>query len=94
MAYDAKIDSAKMAADLTGIADAIREKSGGTTQLAFPAGFVAEVKRIDTGTRDYEALTNKPQINSVTLIGNKTSGQLGLADAYELATSAQIDSLF
>lgn len=94
MSYDAKIDSSKMAADLTGIADAIREKSGGTDQLAFPSGFVAEVRRIDTGTRDYEALANKPQINSVILIGNKTSGQLGLGDAYELATSAQIDSLF
>ena len=46
------------------------------------------------GTTDYDDLQNKPQINSVTLIGNKTSGQLGLAEAYELATSAQLDSLF
>ena len=33
------------------------------------------------GTTDYIALDNKPQINSVELSGNKTSSQLGLADA-------------
>lgn len=31
------------------------------------------------GTSDYTDLTNKPQINSVTLTGNKTTTQLGLA---------------
>lgn len=30
------------------------------------------------GTSDYDALSNKPQINSVTLSGNKTAAQLGL----------------
>lgn len=30
------------------------------------------------GTSDYDALNNKPQINSVTLSGNKTAAQLGL----------------
>lgn len=33
------------------------------------------------GTSDYEDLTNKPQINSVTLNGNKTASDLGLATA-------------
>lgn len=33
------------------------------------------------GTDDYSDLTNKPQINSVTLSGNKSSSDLGLADA-------------
>ena len=27
-------------------------------------------------TTDYEALTNKPSINGVTLLGNKTTGNL------------------
>lgn len=31
------------------------------------------------GTTDYDDLTDKPQINSVTLQGNKTASQLGLA---------------
>lgn len=30
------------------------------------------------GTSDYDALSNKPQINSVILSGNKTAAQLGL----------------
>jgi hypothetical protein len=33
------------------------------------------------GTSDYTQLSNKPQINSVTLTGNKTGAQLGLVDA-------------
>lgn len=33
------------------------------------------------GTSDYEQLSNLPQINDVTLIGNKTSSDLGLASA-------------
>lgn len=35
--------------DLTSIADAIRAKSGGSSQLAFPAGFVSEIGSIETG---------------------------------------------
>ena len=38
---------------LTSIADAIRAKSGGESQLAFPAGFVSEVQSIDA-FGDYE----------------------------------------
>lgn len=36
--------------DLGAIADAIRAKSGGSEQLAFPAGFVSEVQSIPTGS--------------------------------------------
>lgn len=32
------------------------------------------------GTTDYEALSNKPSINGVTLIGDKLTSDLGLAD--------------
>lgn len=38
------------------------------------------------GTSDYDALDNKPQINGNILTGNKTSSQLGLADASSLAS--------
>lgn len=40
------------------------------------------------GTSDYTDLTNKPQINGVTLIGNKTSGDLGLASADDVNSKA------
>lgn len=37
------------------------------------------------GTSDYPQLTNKPQINGNTLVGNKTASQLGLASTADLA---------
>lgn len=38
------------------------------------------------GTYDYERLDNKPSINSVELIGNKTSAELGLASISDIPT--------
>lgn len=35
--------------DLTLVADAIREKSGGSNQLSFPDGFVSEIESIPSG---------------------------------------------
>ena len=49
------------------------------------------------GTTDYTALINKPQINSVTLEGNKTGAQLGLASSIDIPTKTsdlQNDSNF
>lgn len=37
------------------------------------------------GTSDYADLENKPQINGVTLVGDKSSGDLGLQDATKVA---------
>lgn len=42
------------------------------------------------GTDDYEDLDNLPQVNGNTLIGNKTSAQLGLAAATHSHTTSQI----
>lgn len=39
---------------------------------------------------DYERLINHPQINSKTLIGNKTSTELGLQDELPIITRAEI----
>ena len=39
--------------------------------------------------KDYEALENKPQINGVTLQGNKTSEDLGITQEIENAVSAE-----
>ena len=45
------------------------------------------------GTTDYTALTNKPQINSVELTGNKTSADLGLQPAGDYALSSEIPNV-
>lgn len=39
------------------------------------------------GTSDYQDLTNKPQVNSVSLSGNKTSSDLGLQDTLVSGTN-------
>lgn len=45
------------------------------------------------GTSDYSQLQNKPQINDVTLSGDKTSADLGLVDEDDELTTAQMSSL-
>ena len=47
---------------------------------AIHAGF-GQVQTI-TDSGNYEALTNKPSINGVTLIGNKTSSDLNIAASF------------
>ncbi len=49
MALDKMVNSAQLDSDLTSVADAIRAKSGGSGQLAFPAGFVSEIQAIPSG---------------------------------------------
>lgn len=49
MAVDKLVDSAQLNTDLTAVANAIRAKSGGSTPLAFPGGFVSEIGSIQTG---------------------------------------------
>lgn len=52
MAYDKLVDSAQLNSDLEDVADAIRAKSGGSSQLAFPSGFVSEIGNISSGGGD------------------------------------------
>lgn len=49
MSLDKLVDSTQLDSDLTSIANAIRDKSGGSSQLAFPSGFVSEIGNIPTG---------------------------------------------
>ena len=42
-----------------------------------------DVKYVGGGTADYRELTNKPKINGVTLLGNKSSNELGLQDIFQ-----------
>ncbi len=46
MALDKLVDSAQLDSDLEDVADAIRAKSGGSSLLAFPAGFISEIGNI------------------------------------------------
>lgn len=52
MALDKLVDSTQLDSDLTSVANAIRAKSGGSSQLAFPAGFVSEIQAIPSGGGD------------------------------------------
>lgn len=45
------------------------------------------------GTSNYEYLTNKPQINNITLTGNKTSSELKLQDEMEALSNTDIENL-
>lgn len=49
MAVDKLVDSTQLDSDLTSVANAIRAKSGGSSQLAFPSGFVSEIGNIPSG---------------------------------------------
>lgn len=53
--------------DLTSVANAIRAKSGGSSQLAFPAGFVSEIQAIPSGGGDKIPLDNTGSRTSFTL---------------------------
>ena len=52
MAVDKLVDSSQLNSDLTSVANAIRAKSGGSSQLAFPAGFVSAIQNIPSGGGD------------------------------------------
>ena len=45
------------------------------------------------GTTNYNSLENKPQINSITLSGNKSAAELGLANYRNLTNKPQINGV-
>ena len=45
-------------------------------------------------TQDYEQLYNLPQINDVTIIGNKSPSAYGIQPTNDYANSEDIDRLF
>lgn len=46
------------------------------------------------GTNDYEKLKNQPQINTVTLLGNKTSKDLKLQDEMNRISNTELENIF
>lgn len=55
-----------------------------------PTDIGFELKEGVIPERDYEKLVNRPQINSITLSGNKTGEELGLQDELPLITRSEI----
>ena len=73
MSVDKLVDSTQLDSDLTSVADAIRAKSGGSSQLAFPAGFVSEIGNIPSGTparTKWYRPPDWPDITSLTFPAN------------------------
>lgn len=58
----------------------------------------SDAQRVYGGTEDYELLTNKPKINEITLVGNKTLEELDIQVKGNYAdtrvTNIEIDDLF
>ena len=52
MAIDKLVDSTQLNNDLTSVANAIRTKSGSSSQLQFPSGFVSEISNISPSLDD------------------------------------------
>lgn len=69
MALDKLVDSTQLDADLTSVADAIREKGGTSGSLAFPGGFVSAVEAIESGSG--EILDPMAYINSQEWVKKK-----------------------
>ena len=65
MALDKLVDSTQLDGDLTSVANAIRAKSGGSGQLAFPAGFVSEIGNIPSGGGGSEVPTGYTQLEYI-----------------------------
>lgn len=90
MAVDKLVDSTQLDSDLTSVANAIRAKSGGSSQLAFPSGFVSEIGNIPSGGGSSDTIDSdyiKLEYAIVTIGANSVANAtqvipylLGLAD--------------
>lgn len=78
MALDKLVDSTQLDADLTSVADAIREKGGTSAVLSFPTEFVSAIENIETGTDVSDTTTVAGDVRSgkyfYTAAGVKTEG--------------------
>ena len=66
------------------VLDVTLEEGGGTLSVSMEEG---------GGTKDYRYLANKPKINSVELIGDKTAEDLRLQGSMEAIAKHDIDIL-
>lgn len=84
MAIDKVVDSTKLNADLTTVANAIRTKGGTDAQLAFPEGFVSAVAAIE-GTPELKIVVTTGAGASVTATKDALSVS-GTADSTGVCT--------
>lgn len=59
-----------------------------------PPTIEVEVDGNEENTKDYEKLVNKPKINGVEVVGEKSSSDYGLQDEIAFCTNLDIDKLF
>ena len=79
MAVDKLVDSTQLDADLTSVANAIRAKSGGSSQLAFPSGFVSEIGNIPTGGGGNDFVITFAQDQNDVWVPDKTLSEIQTA---------------
>ena len=94
MAYDKVVDSGVLDSGLTSIANKIRSRSGGSNQLAFPAGFVSEIDNIPTGggmDEGFLALASGYAEGDVVAEFPEVAAALGIAINQSLTGTANAD---
>ena len=67
MSVDKLVDSAQLDSDLTSVANAIRAKTGGSSQLAFPSGFVSAISGISPSQPSLQNKTVTPTTSQQTV---------------------------
>lgn len=89
------VDSDQLDTDLTTVADAIREKTGGTEPLSFPEGMAGEVDAVyEAGKKaEYDAFWDAYQNNGVALDYSRAFSSMWTVDIFRpkydiIATSA------
>lgn len=80
MSVDKLVDSTQLDSDLASVANAIRAKSGGNSQLEFPNGFVSEIGNIPSGGGGYT--------DDEVLTGAKPSGDVSFKATADISTRA------
>lgn len=76
MAVDKLVDSTQLNSDLTSVANAIRAKSGGSSQLAFPSGFVSEIGNIPSSGSGMSI--DWAEVTEVTIGANSVTNTTGV----------------
>lgn len=89
MAYDKVVDSAKLDAGLTEVANAIRAKGGTTDQLAFPAGFRLAVEALPTGGTNGIKIIKQNLVDVGQVIENQYYN-LGVLEEYNEWSATQL----
>ena len=79
MAVDKLVDSAQLDSDLEDVADAIRAKSGGSSPLAFPSGFISEIASIPSGGGSLPPVISKIDGGSFTLASDTAGDQQSIS---------------